>query len=631
MMRRAARSDPSRCGVAQRHRWIGGGVGLVAVVLAGCGAAETRLSGPGRPILPVVVSPHADQGVRGCAQELSHWLHQVCGRAPEIVTYGPDVRRGIFVGLPDDFPEHVSRDRLLGLGPETFWLHTEGQRVMLIGNTPLAVSHAVYAFLEELGCRWYFPDPVWTVVPRLTELRIRLDRIERPHYRWRRIWYGWGVRSATLREDFLTWQRRNRLPGAFDVVCEPVYERFLPRSQFRTHANRFAVIDGQHDPRQICVTRGDVIRLAVAHARQQRVRHPRRAVSLACGPNDLFCSCPNCRSIGAPGEQPFWFANHVAARLALHWPDTYVTLYAYHRHADPPKFAMHSHVHVQVVNGFRHSRQPFDRAVAQWSRVAPSFGIYDYWSVWPWDRDLPGRAPAGRLDDLARRFPTWFDQGASTLDAEASCNWGPNGLGYYVGAKLMWNTRADAGALADDFYQRAFGRAAAPVQRYYQRWQRGQRLTEQTLALAYRDLHQADALDPAPAVRRRLSRLKMYLHFLHLNLQYDRAAQRRDRAGIIRYGEGLIRFARRITDTGLVYVRPMLYSAWFGRRFRDLVRVRPDCRSLRSEPLPPDPIPSDAEIDGLFAAQYGHYESLHVVDVHTTPSSRRLIRPTPKP
>jgi len=80
-----------------------------------------------------------------------------------------------------------------------------------------------------------------------------------------------------------------------------------------------------------------------------------------------------------------------------------------------------------------------------------------------------------------------------------------------------------------------------------------------------------------------------------------------------------------------VYVRPMLYSAWFGRRFRDLVRVRPDCRSLRSEPLPPDPIPSDAEIDGLFAAQYGHYESLHVVDVHTTPSSRRLIRPTPKP
>ena len=38
--------------------------------------------------------------------------------------------------------------------------------------------------------------------------------------------------------------------------------------------------------------------------------------------------------------------------------------------------------------------------------------------------------------------------------------WGPRGIGYYVGARLLWNVEEDPKALVADFYQKAFGPAA---------------------------------------------------------------------------------------------------------------------------------------------------------------------------
>src|SRR5205823_6625834 len=57
-----------------------------------------------------------------------------------------------------------------------------------------------------------------------------------------------------------------------------------------------------------------------------------------------------------------------------------------------------------------------------------------------------------------------------SVNGESSCNWGPRGLGYYLAARLMWNVREDPKALIADFYDKAFGPAALPMERYYVRW-----------------------------------------------------------------------------------------------------------------------------------------------------------------
>ena len=47
-------------------------------------------------------------------------------------------------------------------------------------------------------------------------------------------------------------------------------------------------------------------------------------------------------------------------------------------------------------------------------------------------------------------------------------HWATHGPQYYVMAQLVWNPAADADAVLDDYYQRAFGPAAPPVREYFE-------------------------------------------------------------------------------------------------------------------------------------------------------------------
>src|SRR5205807_7757495 len=93
----------------------------------------------------------------------------------------------------------------------------------------------------------------------------------------------------------------------------------------------------------------------------------------------------------------------------------------------------------------------------------------EYYSVNTWDRDLPGRSHGSNLAYLKTTIPHFHDKGARFLSAESSDNWGPNGLGYYLAARLLWDVgeaeRTDA--IIDDFLVRAFGTARAPMRDYF--------------------------------------------------------------------------------------------------------------------------------------------------------------------
>ena len=51
-------------------------------------------------------------------------------------------------------------------------------------------------------------------------------------------------------------------------------------------------------------------------------------------------------------------------------------------------------------------------------------------------------------------------------------HWATHGPQYYVMAQLVWNPQADADAVLADYYQRAFGSAAAPIREYYETLER---------------------------------------------------------------------------------------------------------------------------------------------------------------
>jgi len=79
---------------------------------------------------------------------------------------------------------------------EGYLLKTKGNRIFIGGNSDgpyLGTLYPAYAFLEHLGCRWYFPGEWGEVVPERKTITVPDLNVEsRPDFAVRNIWLsGW--------------------------------------------------------------------------------------------------------------------------------------------------------------------------------------------------------------------------------------------------------------------------------------------------------------------------------------------------------------------------------------------------------------------------------------------------------
>ena len=136
---------------------------------------------------------------------------------------------------------------------------------------------------------------------------------------------------------------------------------------------------------------------------------------------------------------------------------------------------------------------------------------------------------AANLTYLRQQIPRYAVSHATSVDCESGNNWGVHGLGYYVANRLMWNPKADVDGLVADFFQQAFGPAADPMRRYYERLDpaREPLVSCDLLARALRDLAEASKLARSRLdVLARLDHLKQYQHYVRLRWEYDRTADK---------------------------------------------------------------------------------------------------------
>ncbi|HID78433.1 MAG TPA: DUF4838 domain-containing protein [Planctomycetaceae bacterium] len=556
--------------------WVATGPGA-------CAQEPFAISRSGRAECVIAVPDRAGDERLTLAGELADWLRRVTDA--DVPVQRADAKQlnrpAIVLAVADELPQLAARKRLAELGPEGFVVASRRQRLWLVGNNELAVQHAVFRLLHEVGCRWYFPDPVWTVVPQRPTLSVSLHARERPAFAYRRIWYGWGARTKKLADDYHAWLRHNRQLGHFRVDCGHAYERYIPRRLFKEHPDWFALVDGKRQPTQLCTSNPDVEQQVIEKVVDLFRREPDRSMA-SIEPNDGggYCECTQCQRLGSVSDRVFFLANRVAEAVRAAFPDKWVGLYAYAYHADPPRFKIQPGVYVQVTTGFRYTKLSFDEQVEAFRRLGACVGVYDYFSVYPWDWDLPGAAKAGRPLELGRSIRHYHKLGLSTYDAESSCNWGPNGLGYWLAAQLMWDPTLKPEQLIDDFCTHALGRGAESMRRLLMRWGRGERFSRRNLKLALLDLRTAYDAEPSPEVHARLDRVAMYLHWLRLWTDYDRAARRnqwgklaRPADEVIDRARQVIVYSRRIMDTGLIHAFPMLRSSWFDRRFASLKKI----------------------------------------------------------
>jgi hypothetical protein len=509
-------------------------------------AAEgLRLATDGKALLPVVISKQAGDGTRRVARELADYLSRITGARFEV--QAGDGSRGIVLGTLAEFTQpHLTKAleiRNTYDGKEAFAIRTERERVLLIGATALGASHAALRFLECLGCRWFFPAKEWEIVPTRATLIVRLSETDRPALLSRSIWYTYAVfdggaaikllgvipeyRNRSVRE-YDAWGRHNRMASSLRIQCGHAWQSIIGQNKktMAAHPEYLALVKGKRQGEQLCVSNPQVRRLATQWALDRLKRQPAEdMVSMETSDGGGHCECEECRKLGSISDRVFGLANEVARVVAMERPGKMVGMLAYGDHCEPPSFALEPNVYVQPTAGFITGKYTFPELMELWPKRCKNVGFYEYLSEWLWDFD---QVPGGRganLKYLRERVPRYIQLGAKALDCESSNSWGVHGRGYYVANRLMWNPKVDVDALLADFYQQAFGPAAAVMKRYYERLDPGNDplVSQHLVALALRDLEEASKLaSDRPDVLARLDRLKQYQHYVRLRWEHDR-------------------------------------------------------------------------------------------------------------
>jgi hypothetical protein len=504
-----------------------------ALLLPLSSPALTHLARDRQALLPVVIHADSSPAARSAAEDLVAHLDQITGASFSIETATATPSSGIVLGTLDHFPIEglfpSPPPDALPHGSETFAIRSEDGRLLLIGLGDLGASHAAYALLEHLGCRWFFPSDAWQIVPHQPTLSTTVDKLAAPALLSRRIWYGHGFFDDKARADYDRWARRNRMAASLTVRAGHAYQTIIAENQglFATRPELLALVDGTRTGPQLCLSDPDTQDLVTRFALDRFARAPHEDM-VSVDPSDgaAHCECEPCLALGTVSDRVFGMANIVARAVAARHPGKYVGLYAYNQHSEPPAFDLEPNVYIQLTAGFITGRYSFDELVELWPQRTSTMGFYEYFSVYLWDWDkLPGGRAADPAD-LQRRILRYVAAGASSLDAESGNNWGLHGRGYYTANRLMWDPHADLDSLLDDFYTRAFGPAAAPMRAYYERLDPANDplLSEHLLALAFRDIEQAWHLAADhPDVLARVEELVHYLHFVHLRWIFDRS------------------------------------------------------------------------------------------------------------
>jgi hypothetical protein len=591
-------------------------------------APSVRLADQGQASVKLILSPQASERLHKAAETLADYLGRISGARFEIAA--GDGTSGIAIGLPEQFPaiDIVAWDHKDPTLREDYRLQSHAKGLYLLGASELAVEHAVWDVLDRLGYRQFFPGEAWQIVPRHSRLEIAVDAREHPSYYARRIWYG-GAFWDYNAEPYLQWCQRNRATSGILLNTGHAYDGILSRNraEFKAHPEYLGLLDGQRKSTKFCISNPGLRKLVVADALRQVEANP-ALDSVSVDPSDGggWCQCDECRRLGSPSDRAVTLANAVAEALDTRYGDKFVGMYAYNEHSPPPTVKVHPRVVISVATAFIRGGYTIEELIAGWRQKADLLGIREYYDVHTWTRDMPGAARGSNLDYLKRTIPEFHSQGARFLSAESSDNWGPNGLGYYLAARMLWDV-GDAerlGELREDFLIKAFGDAREPMDRFYRLIDGSQRplVTDDLIGRMARLLAEARKQTDDPAVERRINELVLYTRYVELWSDYSSAQGDARQAAF----EALIRHGYRMRKTMMIHAKSLYRDV----PARDKSLDVPDEASWQvaegKNPWKSSAPFSDAELDQMLS---GAIERRKLLDFEPVAYSEQLVPVAP--
>jgi len=474
--------------------------GLVLVLSIGSRAeADVLLVEGGKPRATIVVGDEATDQAREAASALQTYIERISGAHLPVQSESEAVEGNrVLVGhshAVDALGITVPSGFTHQLNEEGYVVKTVGDALVLAGNEDWhyrGTMYAVYDLLEGLGCRWFFPGDYGEVLPKLDTVAVDdMDRVERPDFRFRNIWYsGWMPVREGEQQLLRDWLERNRasslsglsLPGDGSV------KRLAPADKyFETHPHIYAMSpEGERVKDMLCMTEPDAVRIA-AETIKEAFRNDPNAISFGFAPPDghPLCHCERCmaampgfmgKGLGDPSLSDLWFSfvQKVAQEVYKEFPDRWLWTNGYANRVRLPEStgplspnigiqsAMISACTFHRVGDERcWQRQLYKQIFDRWTDALDCVFIYDY---------DPGKGleglPFPALHCLKHDMPYFKERGIWGFWTEGNNSWMFTHLNYYVRARLMWDADQSVDALVRDYCERFYGAAARPVERY---------------------------------------------------------------------------------------------------------------------------------------------------------------------
>ena len=465
----------------------------------------------------IVVAQHDEDATTGAA-EIQTFVEKMSGAKLPIVAEGEAVTGSnilIYVGhtkaaheagieIPAGFDSTMRPDMY---EEEGYVLKTRGKAIFVGGNGDgpyHGTQFGVYALLEKLGCRWYFPGDWGEVIPEKKTVTVtELDIESQPDFAMRNIWIdGRWLISEENRQIHKQWctrigfSKHSLSAGAETMYPTPgdgSLAQWLQPSQYaEEHPEWYAMNEaGDRDvtPKHnasftmLCLSNEEMAAEYIKNVGKAfETSKPGTVADLGVGispPDGVpYCYCEKCKVSSANFSYPRYvhktlqteevcrFVNKVAAAF----PHKQVGVAAYSLRDIAPQgvkllpnvSVMQAPISCCVIHPNNDPtcwrRQEFIKNLKRWVNLTPHVWLYDYTQGMLVSQFEPERDVA----NFAINAPIYKEIGIKGFGRQGSNAMMATWIGYYTSAKLMWDVNADIEALKKDFYGTFFGPEAGP-------------------------------------------------------------------------------------------------------------------------------------------------------------------------
>src|SRR5690606_36752812 len=143
----------------------------VVLLLLWCGTAQAQTAYGNRVVVPETKGRVLSAAVEDMTGALNHMTGASWQAADE------PAENAIILALSDS-PQAPAdaRQKLRKLGPEAFLIRWQNAaKLWFVANDERGLSHGIYYYLEQLGCRWCFPTAKWTIIPKRPNGALKID------------------------------------------------------------------------------------------------------------------------------------------------------------------------------------------------------------------------------------------------------------------------------------------------------------------------------------------------------------------------------------------------------------------------------------------------------------------------